>query len=481
MTGVIEAEKELLEDHQHTMTFFDVGGLRAAPEDCAYDEFGMKKRFVYLFRDNLRFVPAWGWLVWDKRRWTRDAMLHVQRFAEQVAMQLISEAGLAKNEHDRSMILDLARKYQSLKRRELLIEDAKSHQLLIARAEMFDTNPWEINCLNGLLNLQTGVLSPHEPRKCITKLAPVKYDPEAQCPLFHEFLTRIFNENEDTIAFVQKALGYSLTGSQREQVFFILYGTGANGKSTFLNVVRSILGPDYALQADTSMFMERQAGGIPNDIARLQGIRLVSAVETSEGRRLNEAFVKSATGGEPITARFLHKEFFEFTPQFKIFLATNHKPTIRGTDYAIWRRIRMIPFVVTIPEVERDKNLEAKLLKEKEGILAWMVQGCQKYLAEGLPATGDISTATAAYREEMDVLGNFLDERCIISPSLSASVRDLYRAYVSWAEQAGEYPIQQRKLGTRLAERGFRQEHSRRGWFWVGIGIRNDIPDIEDN
>ena len=272
--------------------------------------------------------------------------------------------------------------------------------------------------------------------------------------MWQGFLDRIFDGNENLIRFVQKAIGYALTGSTREQVVFFLYGTGRNGKSTLINTVQALLG-DYAMHTPTTTLMSRKSEGVPNDVARLKGARFVSAVEAESGRRLSEPFIKQLSGGDVITARFMRAEWFEFRPQFKLFFATNHKPIIRGTDLAIWRRIRLIPFNVTIPEDEVDPDLGQKLLKELPGILNWAIEGCLVWQKEGLGLPAEVAEATEAYRNEMDVLGGFFDECCILNPLARVTKRDFYEAYVQWAERSRETVLSQRKIGMMMMERGF--------------------------
>jgi putative DNA primase/helicase len=311
-----------------------------------------------------------------------------------------------------------------------------------------------LNLANGTLELRSGRLYHHNPRDLLTKLAPVEYDEHAICPRWLAFLNRIFGGDADLIRFVQKAVGYTLTSSTREQCLFLLYGTGANGKSTFLETIRALLG-DYAATADASTFLARRYDRIPNDLARLQGARFVSIIETDQDCRLAESVVKQTTGGDMITARFLHREFFEYRPAFKLFMAVNHKPTIRGTDHAIWRRIRLIPFTVTIPPNDQDKELGEKLKAELPGILHWAVKGCLAWQEEGLKAPQAVRHATAAYRADQDVLAAFLEDCVATNPHERARCAAVYGAYEQWCKECGEKPMSRQKLNTALEERGY--------------------------
>ena len=256
----------------------------------------------------------------------------------------------------------------------------------------------------------------------------------------------------------------------------ILHGTGANGKTTFLEVVRTLLG-NYAKTADASLLLTKKSEGVRNDVARLAGARFVSTAETEAGRRLAEALVKQLTGGDTITARFLYSEHFEFKGHFKLFLATNHRPHIRGVDKAIWRRIRLIPFEVTIPDDEQDKALPEKLNAELPGILAWAVQGCLEWQMEGLGIPPEISAATEAYRQESDVVGAFIAERCVQKSGIKTAAGKLYQEYQQWCEQNGEESLKQRDFGMQLSERGFKPGRDGRTRFRLGIGLVTDVTD----
>ena len=328
-----------------------------------------------------------------------------------------------------------------------------------------------MNVLNGTLDLRTGELRPHRREDLITKLAPVVYDHEARCPLFLAFLDRILAGNADLIAFVQRAVGYSLTGDVQERVLLILWGGGANGKSTLLETLRGMLG-DYAMRTPTETLLVKREGAIPNDIARLKGARFVSASEADEGKRLAEAQIKEMTGGDTITARFMRAEFFDFRPEFKLWLATNHKPVIRGTDKAIWDRIRLVPFNVRIPEAEQDKGLGAKLRDELPGILAWAVEGCLAWQRDGLGIAKDVQAATASYRDEMDVVAAFITDVCTVAPGARVQSRVLYEKYKRWCEENGERAVSQKALGEKLRERGLEPRKGSGGarW-WHGVEV----------
>lgn len=281
--------------------------------------------------------------------------------------------------------------------------------------------------------------------------------------------------SEELRGFVQRAVGYSATGDTSEQCMFIHHGPGANGKSTFQETVAAALG-DYAMRTPTETLLVKRAGGVPNDVARLKGARFVTASETEEGRRLAESLVKDLTGQDTISARFMWAEWFDFKPTHALHLSTNHKPEIRGTDAAIWRRIRLIPWAVTIPPAEQDKKLAEKLRGELPGILAWIVRGCSAWLREGLQAPEEVRQATRAYRAEMDVLAAFLADCCVRDAEEEAFAGELWGAWKRWCEESGEQAGTQKRFGGQLAERGFlNHRDSRTGRkVWSGLALRSN-------
>jgi putative DNA primase/helicase len=352
---------------------------------------------------------------------------------------------------------------------------APSESGMTVVADDLDRNPMLLNVSNGTIDLTTGTLRPHRQEDMITKLAPVEFDPDAECPVFDSFLTRIFNGNQDLIEFMRRALGYALTGNASEEKLFILYGSGANGKSTLVETFMAILG-DYGRTASFETFLTRRNGqdGHRNDLARLQGARMVSASEMGQGRSLDEAVVKQITGRDTVAARFLHKEFFEFQPQFKPFFLTNFKPVIKETTQAIWRRLRLVPFNVTIPPNEQDKKLREKLHAESPGILTWAVRGCLDWQRDGLGVPPVVTNATDEYREEMDVIGQFLKDRCEVGPGLMVETSMLYESYVNWGDSNRENSMPKITFGRKLRDRSFEptQIGKQRLRGWRGLALR---------
>jgi putative DNA primase/helicase len=299
----------------------------------------------------------------------------------------------------------------------------------------------------------------------------VEYDRDADCPAWKHFIMEIMNYNTDLIHFIQNAAGWAVTGDTSEQSMFILFGTGANGKSTFLNTIMNLLG-DYAIATPTETFMKKSGDPITNDIARLRGTRFVTTTEAEYGKRLSEPLIKQITGNDRMTARFLYGEFFNFVPTFKIWMATNHKPVIKGTDHGIWRRIKLIPFTTRIEEEHQDKHLEGKLMQEGPGILNWLIEGAGRWRKEGLKIPNIIIKATDEYRAEMDVIGNFLRERCVQGEKVFIRARELFKCYQDWCDENNKHAVSERFLGLRLKELGLEQKRMNDGRYWQGIQLK---------
>jgi putative DNA primase/helicase len=387
---------------------------------------------------------------------------------------MYENAAVIEDDKERKSLVAHARRSESEARLRAAVALAATDQRVIAHPEVLDHDPMLLNVANGTVHLEFGEILDADPADLITKLAPVEYDHGAEAPTWLDFLERVTNGRQELIEFLQRAVGYSLTGLTNAQVFFVLYGTGANGKSTFIETLRALLG-DYGQQTPAETFLERRGESVPNDLARLPGARFVSAVETPEGRRLNETAVKRLTGEDTITARFMRGEWFEFRPVFKCWLATNHRPDVRGTDEAIWRRVRLVPFTVTIPPAERDPDLPAKLRAELPGILRWAVEGCLAWRQDGLGDPEPVTAATAAYRSEMDTLGSFLEECCVLREDVVVKAGDLHEAYTVWS---GDRTLTKKALGLRLAERGFQPIKRRDGRWWKGVGLRYEGDDV---
>jgi putative DNA primase/helicase len=445
-------------------------------------DLGNGLRFVALEGERARYCAPWGkWLLWDGRRWMVDEHQEVEVRAVAVIRDLLRQAAATDNDEERKALTKHARVIESRRARRDFLASAQPY--LAIAPEALDADPWLLNCRNGTLDLRTGEIKPADPKDYITKCAPADYDPDAECPTWQAFERTIAGGDAELVAFKQRAFGYGLTGDVSEQVFFLHYGTGANGKSTELTAIRDVLGEDYAFHTPTDTLLAGRYGSIPNDVARLKGARFVTAVESEAGRRLAEALVKQLTGGDTITARFMRAEWFSFKPTHKIYLAANHKPEIRGTDHAMWRRVRLIPYEVTIPDDEQDKHLGDKLRAEASGILAWLVRGCLEWQHDkGLTPPQAVLKATESYRNEMDVLGDFIADCCVLWPSSKVTAKDIYDAYLKWADENGEKDkLTKTMFGLRLRERGVKDTrigHAQsRGY--AGIGLKGDALQVE--
>lgn len=435
-------------------------------------DMGNSNRLVYQHGLDVRYVPEFKtWLTWDQTRWLFDSDGEVIRRAKGTALTIIEEARNEKDDGRRSALLKHAHASQNEKRVRAMVALAQC-ELPLSSAKL-DGDEWIVNMQNGVIHLKTGQLMQPSRELYITKQVPIQHDSSAQCPLWLKFLDQIFDSDQELIGFVQRAVGYTLTGSTREQVLFFLHGTGANGKTVLLSVLLHLLG-DYGTQARAETLMVnkfRDGSSASPDIARLRGTRLVSVSEVEEGQQFAESLVKQMTGSDLLTARYLYGKDFTFRPNFKIWLAGNHKPIIRGDDYAIWRRIRLIPFDVTIPSEQQDRELVSKLINEAPGILNWAIEGCQMWLADGLQPPDVVNMATNEYRQEMDVLRMFLNDRCILGADKHVAASALYECFKEWSEENIGWAMKQQKFGRKLREHGFRKERTARGNEYFGVGL----------
>ncbi|QDU23313.1 hypothetical protein ETAA1_53080 [Urbifossiella limnaea] len=410
-------------------------------------------RLVELAGSDLRYVPEWKeWIVWDGQRWVRDANGIVvrekakavpARLWEEIARsdapppmlaQYIAYAKVSSSAHGITNMVDLAR------------------GLLAISATRLDASPMLLNVPNGTLDLRTGELRPHDRYDFLTKLCPTPFDPAAPCPTWERFLREVFEGNGELIAYLQRFFGYGLTGDISEQVLPIFWGGGSNGKSTLVNALLAVVGDDHAGSPPQTLFKVSTHGDRhPTELMTLRGRRLMMAQETEAGCKLNEALIKHLTGGDRVTGRGMYENFTTFSPTHKILLGTNYKPEVKGCDYAIWRRLKLIEFRRQFKGSEVDRKLPWKLLAEAQGILAWMVRGCMEWQKGGLMEPKCIADATAKYAREQDVIGQFLNLRCERGNYVT-SASDLYRAFMDLFPDSG---ITQTAFGTDLGRRGF--------------------------
>jgi putative DNA primase/helicase len=432
-------------------------------------------RLVKEFGRDIRYNAAWKkWVVWNGQFWEMDeggALVHEKGL--EMVRNIYDELLKTADYRERIDIEKAAVLSESVRRRKAFIEAASWIKDMNIKSDELDPNPWLLNVKNGTIDILTGEFREHRQEDLITKIANVEFNPQADCPMWKQFIREIMDYKTDLINFVQAAAGWALSGDISEQTMFILFGTGANGKSTFLNAIMHLLG-DYATATPTETFMKKIGDQYTNDIARLRGTRFVTTTEVEQGKRLSEPLIKKITGNDQMTARFLYGEFFNFTPTFKILMATNHKPVIKGTDHGIWRRIKLIPFTTRIPDEKQDKHLEIKLREEASGILNWLLEGTARWKREGLKAPSVVLMATDEYRGEMDVIGNFLKERCVQQKELTIRIRELYKAYTDWCDENNEHAVSERFLSMRLKENGFQQSRTAEARFWVGVGLRTN-------
>ena len=490
---MIEASEPKDQDRRERKGGKDTTTVR---NDHHHTDLGNCYRLVWRHGENIRFVSIWKkWLVWTGTYWQIDSSGAVERLAKDTVLQIPKE-GIAEldrlaritEEVERDKIqkkikeiLGWAKISEANNRLGAMINLAKSELQIALTPEDFDTDPFLLGVKNGVIDLRTGRLIEPKRDQYITKNSGIEYRPGTKAQIWEKFLERI-QPDPDVRAFLQRWCGYCLTGDTSEQCFTIFYGTGKNGKSTLISMIMHILGT-WARQADFKTFVMKDRDAASNDLARLFGTRLVTATESQENNRLDEAVIKSLTGGDRITARYLYSEFFEYTPSFKIILSSNHKPHIRGTDEGIWRRIRLIPFHVTISEDEKDPRLKEKLFAEASGILNWMLDGCREWQRIGLGIPEAIASATGEYRESNDLIGRWISERCNATPRAEGTIKDLYEDFCSWTDEEGiNRPPIKRKFSEVLAEKGFKKVrigHKGLAGFW-GIGLIADVADLAD-
>lgn len=439
---------------------------------------GNADRLVKLFGNDIRYVYEFKkWMYWDGFRWLFDEDGHMFRLAKETARSISQEAANENDESRRRTLLQHALKSENKQQLDSMIQVAKSEEGITISQLQLDQDKYLLGVANGVVNLRTGGLIDSYKDKMITKRSGTIFDKNAQCPRWIKFVDEITNGNKELANYLQKIVGYSLTGETKEQLFFFLHGHGANGKSVFVNIIQDMLG-DYSMQTPVSTIMTRGKSSVNNDIARLRGARFVNTTETEEGSRFNESEVKLITGGDIISARFLHKEYFEYRPQFTLWISGNHKP-VPGDSYSIWRRLILIPFDVKFSKDKQDKNLAVKLRDELPGILNWAIEGCLDWQENGLTTPKVILDATKEYRTEMDRIKSWMEDCCSIKADNSCSTKasDLYQSYKTWADDNGEWKMNQRILGTKLAEKGFQKRRESRGWVYRGIKLNDSYSD----
>lgn len=458
-------------------TEIEKGKKQKTMESYNLTDLGNAERFVSQHSGNLFYCHPWHkWLVWDNLRWAIDTTAEVWRYGIATVRHIYTEAeGIDKKEL-RSSIGKHALSSESEIKIRAMLSLAEKQKGMPVKPEELDRDHWLLNVLNGTINLKTGELKEHKREDLITKLAIVNYNTEAVCPKWLKFLNDIMIGNQGQIDFLQRVVGYCLTGKTGEHKLFFLFGSGQNGKTTFLKTLQGIMG-DYAIKTDSELLIAKPVGTHTTHIADLQGRRLAITVEIQEGRRLAEALTKELTGSDTITARRMRQDNMNFEPTHKIILGANHKPIIHETTMALWRRIDLIPFNFVVSQKDRVRDYHEILLnEERDGIFLWAVEGCKKWQKEGLLEPKEVEVATREYRTEMDILADFLADCCVIGQGERIANKELREVYEGWCQANGEKPISAKALSTRLQEKGFIRICNvgmgvNRGRGWQGLGL----------
>lgn len=434
-----------------------------------YDRFGKIIRYSFNRKK---------WYFWTGKMWALDESGEIKKLADEICEDLKREAWNVQDEDLQEKALKFAKKTASSNSKEAMIKECQHIEDIPASPDDFDAYTDYLNCQNGIVNLRNGELIPHDSSFMMSKICNAEYDTTGGKPKrWLEFLDEVTKGDKHLQDYIQKCIGYSISGSNKEQCAYFLYGMGNNGKSTFLDTIADLLGTYAAnAQPDTIMLQSRigsSGGGANSDIARLKSARFVTCEEPTEGVRLNEGLLKQLTGGSKVTCRFLYGDEFEYTPEFKIWVATNHKPTVRGTDIGIWRRIKLIPFEVNIPKDKVDKNLKYKLRQEFPQILAWAVEGCIKWQREGLEEPERVVEATKDYKQEMDLIAGFIDQCLMIDYDTDNKIMasDLFAIYSQWAKRNNEFEMSSKKFFMEVAKKIPDKGRNGRGIYYSKIRL----------
>lgn len=451
------------------------------PSEFPLSDSGNAERLIHNFGSELRFVPAWGrWIYWNGWKWVSDETGNSKVFEYALATaRLIQKQAWDCNDSDKRQTMGKwGFSSEGRGRLENMVALASKSRRIVVKTDDLDSHPWFVNLRNGVYDTKERRLISHNPDLLITKGIDVAYDQNAKCPIWQKFLLDVLAASPTMLRFIWKATGYSLTGDCSEQCFFFLHGnTGNNGKSTFIETLIALFG-DYAKQTPTETLMAKFGDpGASNDVARLKDARFVAAPETEDGKRMNEGLIKRLTGQDRITARFLHQEFFEYTPQFKIWMSGNHRPEIRGTDDAIWRRVTLIPFQVTIPEEDRNPHLKTDLLAELPGILAWAISGCDAWHTERLGRPEEVQAALVDYRSSQDKLNAFLEDATEkVGADIHIQAGVLFKAYGDWCKANNEHAMSMTMFGKSMKARGEGAQDATSGLrYYCGRKLRREI------
>ena len=446
-------------------------------KDYTLDDSGNAERFKDRVGERIRFnFDTNKWLIWNGKFWEVDRTNKIKIFAEVIIAEMRKEAEVIGDEKARRIMLRNVTRASQSGGKKALLEETK-HYVEIT-SEKLDANDFLLNTLDGIVDLKTGVMYEHNKENYMSYIINHKRDSINKPIKWLAFLDEIFQGDKQLIDFIHKAVGYTLTGSIREQSMFLTFGDGSNGKSVFLDVLKRLLG-DYGANAQVETLLERKhtsSNGASEDLARLKGVRFVTTGENSQGSKLNEGLIKQMTGGEKITARHLYAEYFEFYPKFKIWLATNHKPIIRGNDTGIWRRIISIPFNYKVPKEKRNKSLIFELEEEMGAILHWAIDGCLKWQKEGLELPNAVNKSNEEYQEEMDIITTFLKEYTIEEKGSKVLASKLYKEFDTWATTFNEWKTSSTIFGRELSKR-YKKKRTSRGYWYLGLKLKSENPE----
>lgn len=435
---------------------------------------------------NARYIGAWRkWVCWDGKRWKEDDDGQITRFALDSIRSMRQEAAQLTDKEARQALWTHAKNSEARNSLDSMIFLAQKILPMPLRAEELNRNGWLLNFNNGTLDLKTGELRRHRRGDYLTKIVPFDYLATVKpSKLWVSFLDRIFNGDAELVAFVQRLLGYSLVGAQLEHVFPVMWGSGQNGKSTLVNTLRHVVGDDYSMELGQEYLMQTKHSRHSTEVMDLYQMRLAVSAETEEGAKLNEARVKHQTGGGRIRGRKCFQDSWEYEPTHTLFVETNHRPRITGTDDGIWRRVLLIPFTVRIPDEEKDPNLGDKLKQDAPAILRWLVEGCLAWQQDGLNAPATVLAATAQYRSDSDLFGAFINECCKFGPNLKVRVSELYDEYAGRARQRGEMPQSAGRIEERLeAMKILKSNRTKHGYFYLGVDLtarNHSFTEIDD-
>jgi putative DNA primase/helicase len=433
---------------------------------------GNAKRLVAHLNGLGRYCNAWKcWLINDGTRWVKDDAGLIFQKAKETVAGIYAEAQAREDEAGRKAVASHAMRSETERSIRAMINLAQSEPGIPIRPVDLDQHIHLLNVLNGTINLRSGVLHPHDPEDLLTQLVPTSFDEEAAAPRWQQFLGEVFKGRKGLIDFVQRLIGYCLTGDTKEQVLSLWHGDGSNGKSVLLDTLREIFA-DYATSTPFSTFALRRQEGIRNDLACLNNVRLVTSSEATEGMRLDESLVKGLTGDATIKARYLFSEYFEYKRRFKIVAAVNHLPRIRGTDFAIWRRVRLVPFDAVFTGENCDLDLKGKLLAEAQGILTWAVIGSMLWFDCGLGCPDEVKAATDDYKAQEDTLACFLAECCEPNAMKTQPARPLF---LSFREYCGGKTMSEKAFSIRLKSMGYEKVKGSKGMAWTGLSLLSSM------